>query len=64
MSLDGLFEIRTDLPQGIARVLFCIYQNQMVLLHGFVKKSQKTPKKELDLALERRQKLKWEVENE
>ncbi|MUG99107.1 type II toxin-antitoxin system RelE/ParE family toxin [Scytonema sp. UIC 10036] len=61
---NGLFEVRTDLPQGIARVLFCIYQNQMILLHGFIKKSQKTPKKDLDLALERKQKLESEVDNE
>lgn len=55
---DGLFEIRTNLPQNrTARVLFCIYQEEMILLHGFMKKSQKTPKKEMDLALERKQKL-------
>jgi len=55
---DGLFEIRTNLPQNrTARVLFCIYQEEMILLHGFIKKSQKTPKKEMDLALERKQKL-------
>ena len=54
---DGLFEVRTYLPEGIARVLFCIYEGEMILLHGFIKKSEKTPKKELDLALERKQKL-------
>ncbi|WYL94150.1 MAG: type II toxin-antitoxin system RelE/ParE family toxin [Gloeotrichia echinulata IR180] len=52
----GLFEVRTSLPQGrIARVLFCIYEGRMVLLHGFIKKTQKTPKKELNLALDRKQ---------
>ncbi|MCU0533571.1 MAG: type II toxin-antitoxin system RelE/ParE family toxin [Hydrococcus sp. Prado102] len=55
---NGLFEVRTNLPQGrTARVLFCIYENQMVLLHGFIKKTQKTPKQDLNLALERKRKL-------
>jgi phage-related protein len=57
----GLFEVRTDLPQGrIARVLFCIYEGRMVLLHGFIKKTEKTPKKDLDKALERKRKLEAE----
>ena len=51
----GLYEVRSSLAGGrIARVLFCIYDSQMVLLHGFIKKTQKTPKQELDLALERK----------
>lgn len=55
---DGLYEVRTNLPQGRkARVLFCIHEGSMVLLHGFVKKTQKTPKKDLDLALERKQEV-------
>lgn len=54
----GLFEVRTDLPQGrIAYVLFCIYESRMVLLHGFIKKTQKNPKKDLDLTLARKRKL-------
>lgn len=54
----GLYEVRSDLPGGkIARVLFCVYQNQMVLLHGFIKKSQKTPKPDLDLAIQRKRTL-------
>lgn len=54
----GLFEVRTQLPQGrIARVLFCIYESRMVLLHSFIKKTQKTLKKDLDLALDRKRKL-------
>ena len=40
---NGLFEVRSDIKDGIARVLFCIHEGKMVLLHGFVKKSQKTP---------------------
>jgi phage-related protein len=50
----GLWEVRSELPsQRIARVIFCIVDGQMILLHGFIKKSQKTPKRELDLARER-----------
>ena len=55
---NGLFEVRTNLPQGrTARVFFCIHDNQMVLLHSFIKKTQKTPKQELDKALQRKRKL-------
>jgi phage-related protein len=55
---DGLYEVRTNLPQGRkARVLFCIHEGNMVLLHGFIKKTQKTPKKELNLAQERKQQV-------
>jgi phage-related protein len=40
----GLWEVRSSLTQGrIARVLFCINEGRMVLLHGFIKKTQKTP---------------------
>ena len=50
----GLWEIRTDLSNGrIARVFFCVHEGSMVLLHGFVKKTQKTPPKELDTAQRR-----------
>ncbi|MEL6231107.1 MAG: type II toxin-antitoxin system RelE/ParE family toxin [Cyanobacteria bacterium J06627_3] len=38
-------------------VLFCIYQEHMVLLQGFIKKTQKTPKQDLDLALTRKKNL-------
>ncbi|HVI08757.1 MAG TPA: type II toxin-antitoxin system RelE/ParE family toxin [Candidatus Binatia bacterium] len=48
----GIYEVRTFLPQNrIARVLFYIdKRDRMVLLHGLIKKSQKTPKEDLDLA--------------
>jgi phage-related protein len=45
-----LWEVRTELKDGISRILFTIYGDVMVLLHGFVKKSQKIPKKEIDIA--------------
>ncbi len=51
---NGLWEVRSSLPHGrIARVLFCVAAGQMVLLHGFIKKTQKTPKLDIDLALKR-----------
>jgi len=54
---NGLFEVRTNLGNRIARVLFCINDGHMVLLHGFIKKTQKTPQTDLDLTLERKRKL-------
>jgi phage-related protein len=55
----GLWEIRTNLPDGrIARVFFCAHDGSMVLLHGFIKKSQKTPDKELKVAEKRMKGLK------
>lgn len=55
---DGLFEVRSSLPGGrIARVLFCTGAGRLVLLHGFVKKSQKTPKADLDRARERKKEI-------
>ena len=53
----GLFEVRTNLDKRIARVLFCVFDEQMVLLHGFIKKTQKTSQSDLDLALDRKKKL-------
>lgn len=50
----GLYEIRSNISAGrIARVMFFVSGQDMVLLHGFVKKTSKTPKSELDLALKR-----------
>ena len=49
----GLWEIRTRLRDGIARTLFTLNGNRMVLLHGFIKKTQKTPPKELQTARRR-----------
>lgn len=48
-----LWEVRTRLADGIARVFFTIDGSYMILLHGFVKKSQKTPQNELKTALSR-----------
>lgn len=53
----GLWEVRCDIADGIARVLFTVTGGQMVLLHGFVKKAQKTPDNELKTARNRLKKL-------
>lgn len=51
---NGLFEIRCNISDGrIARVIFAVVSQRMVLLHGFIKKAQKTPKPDLDLASKR-----------
>ncbi len=51
---SGLYEVRSNLSDGrIGRVLFCIDSGEMVLLHGFVKKTQKTPPADLALAMKR-----------
>ena len=47
----GLWEVRSNIPEGIARVLFTVVGADMVLLHGFVKKTQATPKADLALAV-------------
>lgn len=48
-----LWEVRTRLESGIARVFFTVDGEHMILLHGFIKKSQKTPQNELKTALTR-----------
>ena len=50
--------VRTKLDNRIARVLFVLDGSTMVLLHGFIKKQQVTPKPDLDLAKERMKELK------
>ena len=54
---NGLWEIRTDLPRRIARVIFCIRKEHIVLLHGFIKKTQNIPKKDIELAKDRMNRL-------
>ena len=52
---NGLWEVRSTLTGGkIARVIFTEEQGSMVLLHGFIKKTQTTPKQDLKLALKRK----------
>lgn len=48
-----LWEVRSHIKDGIARVLFTVLEDKIVLLHGFIKKSQKTPQSDLDTAKRR-----------
>jgi len=53
----GLWEIRCRLDQRIARILFTVKEEQMILLHGFIKKSRKTPQTDLQLSRDRKANL-------
>ncbi len=55
----GLYEIRSKGKEGIGRSLFCTLKGQeIVILNSFIKKSQKTPKKDIDLARKRMKEVK------
>lgn len=51
---DGIWEVRSRLRNRIGRTLFAAVDQEIVLLHGFIKKQQKTPADELDLAKKRK----------
>lgn len=52
---DGIFELRTKVSSDITRILyFFVIGQKIILTNGFVKKTQKTPKNEIDLAKRRR----------
>lgn len=53
----NMWEIRTRLANKVARTLFTVVSNDIVLLHGFIKKSQETPATELNTALKRLKQL-------
>lgn len=56
---NGLFELRLKGAEGIARVFYCTLIGQrIVMLHSFIKKTQKTPSAELAIALQRMQEVK------
>jgi phage-related protein len=58
-SRKGLWEIRSSLPdKKIARILFCVHDGSLLLLHGFIKKTQKTPDADLNLADSRMKQVK------
>jgi phage-related protein len=60
--LDGdIWEVRIALSKRIARVLFVLDMNSIVLIHGFIKKQQKTLKTDVDLAKNRVKKLRGRV---
>ena len=63
MVRKGFAQIRLpsgDIVRAVTLVLFFIHEGQMVLLHGFIKKTQQTPDQELDLAVKRKK----EIEND
>lgn len=61
---DGIFELRCKVGSNITRVLyFFYYKGQIVLTNGFVKKTQKTPLEEIELAKKRRSDYIARVEN-
>ncbi|MGN7611846.1 type II toxin-antitoxin system RelE/ParE family toxin [Magnetococcales bacterium HHB-1] len=53
----GLWELRVTLAQRIVRVFFSVAQDHLVLLHGFIKKSQKTPQTDLQVVRRRQKQL-------
>ena len=58
---DGLFELRLKGAEGIARVFFCtLIGKRIVMLHSFIKKTDRTPKRELDVAQARLKEIKHE----
>ena len=56
-GMKGIWEVRTKLDNTIARVFFTFFNEEIVLLHGFIKKDQKTPKKELEIVKQRLNKI-------
>jgi phage-related protein len=54
----GITRTGSNIRCGIARILFIFCEGEIVLLHGFIKKTQKLPKEELDLARKRAKKYK------
>jgi phage-related protein len=56
---EGLFELRLKSIEGIARVFFCtMVEKKIVMLHSFIKKTNKTPRKEIETAKSRMKKIK------
>jgi len=47
---NGLFELRIKVKECVSCIFYCVKRRDVVMLHGFIKKSQKTPKKELTTA--------------
>jgi len=56
---NGLFELRLKGAEGIARVFFCmLIGKRIVMLHSFIKKTDRTPKRELEIAQDRMKEIK------
>jgi len=55
-----LYEVRSNVSdKRMARVIFTVISECMILLHDFIKKSQKTPKSDIDLAIKRKKEIRW-----
>lgn len=55
---EGLFEVRAKGAEGIGRSFFCYTRGKkIIILHSFVKKTQKTPQKEIEIALKRKKEI-------
>ncbi|MFA5196316.1 MAG: type II toxin-antitoxin system RelE/ParE family toxin [Candidatus Omnitrophota bacterium] len=54
---NGIWEVRTNLENRISRVLFTLSEGKVILLHGFIKKTEKTQSDDLDLAAKRMKQL-------
>jgi phage-related protein len=56
---DGLFELRPKSKEGAARIFYCVLiGRRIIVLHGFIKKTQETPRKELETAIRRMKEVK------
>jgi phage-related protein len=59
---DGLFELRLKSAEGIARVFYCtVVRRNIVMLHQFIKKTDKTPRREMDIARKRMKEIKHDI---
>jgi len=54
----GVWELRTKIRNIIIRILFTLFDDKIIILHGFIKKTRKTPKDDLDLAIARMKQIK------
>ncbi len=61
---DGVFELRFKGKEGQIRILFFFYGEKIILTNGFIKKTRKTPKKEIRIAKVRREEIKGGMNHE
>lgn len=59
---NNLWEMRTYLGTRDSRLIFIIKNKNIFILHGFIKKTNKTPRNEINLALDRKEKLTFKGE--
>jgi phage-related protein len=58
---EGLFEVRAKGAEGIGRSFFCYASGEkIIILHSFVKKTQKTPQKEIKIAIKRKKEIEYD----